>query len=111
MSSAQQSLQDKIEAFQMGLTDQEQLRLRQLRSVDESGVPLIGISSWEARIPQHPEEDPSREVKQQVNSALRAKLRAFEDSLDKEELAELLVQLAGNSLKHQSSFGVECRTP
>jgi len=108
-SNAQLSLQAKIEVFQKTLSENELLRLNQLRSVDGKGNLLFGQASCDAASGRLADkEELSRELRDAVNASLRQKLTLFEASLDQAELTELLVQLSGNSYKHQSSFGTRC---
>lgn len=107
MSDAATSLQTKLNQFQQTLSDDERLRLMQVRSVDKDGRPLRGQAGLdEARTRIAGRRDPSPQEKAAIHASLLSKLTTFESTLNNAELTELIAQRATGPEKSQSSFGV-----
>lgn len=101
------ALDVKIQKFEHGLTSDELIRLRQLRSTDPSGKILFGEESLaEAQKRAQGVPHMSNEQKLSIQASLDAKLQSFQETLDEKELLALLCQLSTKSFKVQSNFGV-----
>jgi len=88
-------LEEKLSMFESSLTELELRRFKQLKQ--EHALQIA-------------KEDPSFEVKSEVNASLAAKLEAFQGQLTEQEVEEMITLLTVDMVGSQSSFGAKPRT-